>query len=132
MAKRSSIKVTGLGDAITQELTLYHEELTAQVDKISEASIGQLVNMTRSTAPVGARGSFRKSITSKCLVKRKTGNTYVWYVKAPDHRLTHLLVHGHATKDGGRTKADPFLQNALDQVLPEYEAAVERTLHNGK
>ena len=45
----------------------------------------------------------------------------MWYVKAPDHRLTHLLVRGHATKDGGRTKADPFLENALDVVLPEYE-----------
>lgn len=131
MAKRSSIMVTGLGDAITQELTLYHQEVTDQVDRIGEASIKQLANLTRASAPVGARGSFRKNISSKRLVKRKTGSTYVWYVKAPDHRLTHLLARGHATKDGGRTKADPFLQNAVDQVLPEYEAAIERTLKNG-
>jgi hypothetical protein len=132
MAKRTSVKVTGLGDAITQELTMYHQDVTEQVDKISEASIKQLTKLTRATAPVGARGDYRKSIASKLLVKRKTGSTYVWYVKAPNHRLTHLLAHGHATKDGGRTKADPFLQNAVDQVLPEYEAAVERTLKNGK
>lgn len=132
MAKRTSIKVTGLGDAITQELTLYHQDVTDRVDRISEASVKQLAQLTRATAPVGARGSFRKNISSKCLVKRKTGSTYVWYVKAPDHRLTHLLAHGHATKDGGRTKADPFLKNAVDQVLPEYEAAIERTLKNGK
>lgn len=131
MAKRSSIKVTGLGDAITRELTMYHQDVTDRVDRISEASTKQLVKLTRATAPVGARGSFRKNISSKRLVKRKTGSTYVWYVKAPDHRLTHLLAHGHATKDGGRTKADPFLQNAVDQVLPEYEAAIERTLKNG-
>lgn len=132
MAKRTSVKVTGLGDAITQELTMYHQDVTEQVDKISEASIKQLTKLTRATAPVGARGDYRKSIASKLLVKRKTGSTYVWYVKAPNHRLTHLLAHGHATKDGGRTKADPFLQNAVDQVMPEYEAAVERTLKNGK
>jgi hypothetical protein len=101
------------------------------VDRIGEASIKQLAQLTRATAPVGARGSFRKNISSKRLVKRRTGSTYVWYVKAPDHRLTHLLARGHATKDGGRTKADPFLQNAVDQVLPEYEAAIERTLKNG-
>lgn len=132
MAKRSSIKVTGLGDAITQELTLYHQEVTDRVDRIGEVSIKQLANLTRATAPVGARGAYRKSIASKRLVKRATGSTYVWYVKPPNHRLTHLLARGHATKDGGRTKADPFLQNAVDQVLPEYEAAIERTLKNGE
>lgn len=132
MAKKSSIKVTGLGDAITQELTLYHQEVTERVDLISEASIKQLAKMTKATAPVGARGDYKKSISSKRLVKRKTGSTYVWFVKPPNHRLTHLLVHGHETKDGGRTRADPFLQNALDQVLPEYEEAIERTIKNGK
>ena len=132
MAKRTSIQVTGLGDAITQELTLYRQEVTDRVDRIGEESIKQLAKLTKATAPVGARGDFIKSISCKRLVKRATGSTYVWYVKSPNHRLTHLLVHGHATKDGGRTKADPFLQNALDQVLPEYEAAIERTLKDGK
>ena len=55
-----------------------------------------------------------------------------WYVKAPHYRLTHLLVHGHAKKDGGRVQGDPFLQNALDEVLPEYERAVEEGLKNGQ
>lgn len=132
MAKRTSIKVTDLGDAITQELTLYHKDVVARVDKIGEASIKQLAKLTAATAPVGKRGDYRKSISCKRLVKRATGSTYVWYVKSPHHRLSHLLVHGHATKDGGRTKADPFLKNAVDQVLPEYEAAVERTLKNGE
>lgn len=132
MAKRSSIKVTGLGDAITQELTLYHEDVTGRVDRISEESIKHLAKLTKVTAPTGARGDFKKSISSKRLVKRKTGSTYVWYVKPPNHRLTHLLVKGHETRDGDRTRANPFLQNALDEVLPEYEAAVERTLRNGR
>lgn len=131
MAKRSSIKATGLGDAITRELTLYSQETTDRVDKIGLASVRRLAKLTRQTAPEGARGDYKKGITSKVLEKRKTGTTYVWYVKAPNHRLTHLLVHGHATKNGGRTRADPFLQNALDQVLPDYEKAVEEAIKNG-
>lgn len=131
MAKRSSIKITDLGEAITQELTLYHQDITEKVDKLSEATIKQLANVTRATAPTGHRGEFKKSISSKRLVKKKTGSTYVWYVKAPNHRLTHLLVHGHETRDGERTAANPFLQNAVNEILPEYEAAVERTLKNG-
>lgn len=131
MARRSSIKITDLGDAITQELTMYHQEVVEKVDQIGEASIKKLVKLTRATAPVGERGDYRKSITSKRLVRKKTGSTYVWYAKSPNHRLTHLLVHGHETRDGGCTKADPFLQNALDSVLPDYEKNVEEAIKNG-
>lgn len=130
MAK--GINVADLGNAIARELTLYHQDVTEQIDKLSETSVKKLVTLTRQTAPVGKRGDFRKSIASTRLEKKRNGSTYAWYVKPPNHRLTHLLVNGHATKDGGRTKADPFLQNALDVVLPEYETNVERTLKNGK
>lgn len=135
MADKRSIKITGLGEAITQELTLYAQELTQRVDKISQASVREIVRITRDTAPFDARAYHRhyaETIDSKCIKKRATGNTYVWYAKAPGHRLTHLLVKGHATRDGGRARGNPFLQNACNKVLPEYEAAIERTIKNGK
>jgi hypothetical protein len=55
---------------------------------------------------------------------------FTWGAKAPSHRVIHLIVHGHATKGGGRTKGDPFLQNAMDVVLPEYEEAVKEALES--
>lgn len=128
MAK--NIKPQDLGAAIEQELTVYHENVLERVNAAGQEAVKKLVKLTRATAPKGARGSFRKSITSK-EDKKRFGNTYVWGVKSPDYRLTHLLVHGHATRDGGRTKADPFLQNAVDQVLPEYEKNVEEAVQNG-
>lgn len=130
MAK--TIKPGDIGAAIERELTLYHQDVTKKVDKLSESAAKDLVKKTKATAPVGARGSFKKNIASKQVVKGKRGSTYAWYVKAPDYRLTHLLVHGHATRDGGRTKADPFLQNAVDEVLPKYEKDVEEVLKNGE
>jgi hypothetical protein len=126
MAK--SIKPGDLGAAISQELTIYHAEVVEKLDKAGDAAVKDLVKRTKAAAPKGARGSFRRSIASKRLKGDNRGSTYVWYVKPPDHRLTHLLVHGHATKDGGRTKADPFLKNALDVVLPEYEDAVKEAI----
>lgn len=128
MAK--SIKPEDLAGAVEQELTIYHADLVERVSKAGEAAVKKLVQLTKSTAPVGFRGSFKKNISSKLLEKNKRGARYVWFVKPPDHRLTHLLVHGHTTKDGGRTKADPFLQNALDIVLPEYEKAAEEAVKN--
>lgn len=130
MAKK--VTLDSLGDAIAEELTVYHEDVIEAIDKLSETAMKDLVKKTKATAPVGARGSFKKNISSKRLEKTKRGSKHVWYVTAPDHRLTHLLVNGHATKNGGRTKGDPFLQNALSEVLPEYEKAVKEALQNGQ
>lgn len=123
MAK--DVKPGDLGAAIEQELTIYHADVVEQLDKAGAAAVKKLVKLTKASAPEGARGSYKRNIAGKLLKRDENGSTYVWYVKPPDHRLTHLLVRSHATKDGGRTKANPFLKDAVDTVLPEYEKAVE-------
>ena len=124
-----NIKAEDLGSAIGEELTLYAKGVQDGIAAVTTDAMKKLVSKTKATAPKGKRGSFRKNITAD-YASVNGGRTFraTWYVKAPDHRLTHLLVHGHATKDGGRTKADPFLENALDAVLPEYEHAVEEVI----
>lgn len=129
MAK--SVKPSGLGAAIAQELTVYHQDITEKVRNLAEQAAKDLVKKTKATAPKGHRGNFRRNIASKELEKHRNGSTHAWYVKDPDYRLTHLLVHGHETRDGGRTRADPFLANALGEVLPDYEKAVEGAIKNG-
>lgn len=131
--ERRRVRTVRVGDhdidkEIRGALTLYAAEVTESIDAAGASMVKKLVNLTRRSAP-RASGEFAKSIASKT-IKRPSGNVYIWYVKRPHHRITHLLVHGHATRDGGRTKADPFLHNALDQVLPEYEAAVKEALKN--
>lgn len=125
MAK--AIKPADLGKAIEEELTIYHKDVTERINKLSQEAAKTLVKKTKETAPKRT-GSFRKNIASKVLEKSDRGDRYVWYVKAPDHRLTHLLVHGHAKKNGGRVKGDPFLKNALDEVIPAYERDVEEAI----
>ena len=127
MAK--TIKPADLADAIQQELTTYTEGVADRVNTASKSAAEKLKKLTKATAPV-ASGSFRKNIAVKEVDSGHGTKKYIWHVKAPDHRLTHLLVHGHATKNGGRTKADPFLKNALETVLPEYEQAVEEAEQN--
>lgn len=128
----NGIQPEALGRAIEQELTVYHDKVVAEIDKAARKSARRLVEMTQASAPVGKRGKFKNSIASKQLEKTNRGSTYVWYVKPPDHRLTHLLVKGHATRNGGRTRANPFLTDAVDKVLPEFEQTVEDILKNGK
>ena len=126
MAK--TIKPEQLGAALQEELTLYHKEATDRVNAAGKKSMQKLVKLTRASAPAGKRGSFRRSITSTEKQVSSCMKLYTWGAKPPDHRLTHLLVHGHAAKDGGRVPGSPFLQNALDVVLPEYENAVKEAL----
>lgn len=127
----NGIDISELADAIDQTLTIYHANVLERIDKAGEDAMKELVKRTKATAPVGKRQrGFKRSISSKVLERGPRGSKRVWFVKSPDHRLTHLLVHGHATKNGGRTSADPFLQNAVDTVLPEYEAAVEEAIRN--
>lgn len=126
MAKRT-IKPGNLGAAIEKELTIYHESRVEKINARSEEAVKALVKKTKATAPKKT-GDYRKNIASKLLKQSRGGNTYVWYVKPPDHRLTHLLVHPHETVNGGRTTPDPFLQNALDAVLPDYEKSIEEAI----
>jgi hypothetical protein len=133
------IKPGELGAALEEELTIYGEAVNDALAGVISESIDDLVTRTKATAPKKT-GRFRKQIAAeKRQLNRRGGGGLrgqtlraTWYVKAPDYRRTHLLVHGHATRNGGRTKADPFLQNALDAVLPEYERKVEEVLKNGK
>lgn len=124
----SKTKPGDLGAAIENELMLYAQDVEKAVDAAGERAMQKLVRITKATAPKGKRGQFRRKITWTALRGRLGTRTFVWHVKAPDHRLVHLVVHGHATKDGGRTKGNSFLQDALDQVLPEYEREVEEAV----
>lgn len=124
-------KPEGLAAAIQQQLEGYSAAVTEQVNAAGDTSIKKLRKLTKATAPV-ASGSYRKNIAVKEETNARGVKKFIWYVKRPDHRLTHLLVHGHATKNGGRTKADPFLKNAVDSVLPEYEKAVKEAVKNAK
>lgn len=129
-----------LNEQLAEVLTIYSARVNDRLREVTTETMKKLVKETRATAPVGRRhGQYKKNITADYSGTRKSARGLrgqnvkaVWYVKAPDYRLTHLLVKGHATKDGDRTTPNPFLQNALDKVLPEYERAVEEAVQDGQ
>lgn len=122
-----SITPAALVTAIQKELTDYNTEVVEGVNAAGAKAAKKLKKLTKANAPV-ASGSFKRNITIEEETTATGCKKFKWGAKPPDHRLTHLLVHGHATRNGGRTKGDPFLQNALDVVLPEYEKEVEEAI----
>lgn len=126
MANRT-IRIEQLGTAISAVLDGYSKEVKERADQAGEKAVKKLVKLTKASAPVDS-GGFKKNITWTAKPNALGVKEYHWHVKAPDYRLTHLLVHGHANVDGSRTAGDPFLHNALDEVLPEYLEDIEEAM----
>lgn len=124
-----TIRIEQLGAVIGNMVEEYSAAVKERADQAGEKAVKKLVKLTKASAPVDT-GSFKKNITWSVKPNALGVKEHVWHVKAPDYRLTHLLVHGHATVDGGRTSGDPFLQDALDTVLPEYMEDIKEAIEN--
>ena len=129
------VGIEHLSAEIDKELTIYSQEITDGLKQLAKQYSTELVKQTKATAPSGDRKSnkYKDSIKSKKINESARGVTYAWYVdsKNSNYRLTHLIVHGHATRNGGRTKANDFLKKAVDDVESKYLKAVEEVLRNG-
>ena len=120
-----------LTDAGYKMLQDYHKDLSDKLYKVGHKAIKELERKTIDTAPIGKRGEFRPHIASKSSRDRLDRMSHLWYVKAPEYRLTHLLVKGHKLPRGGKTDPNPFLVNALEDVLDDYIEDVEKAIKNG-
>jgi len=123
------ISPENLGSAIVEGLELYRHSVRLTVDRCGAKAINNLARKTKDTAPFNAKHHGRHyvdCIATKKTVDRTNGNTYTWYVKAPCHRLTHLLVDGHRIVDSkgnevGHASPNPFLKNAVEEVTEQYQ-----------
>lgn len=128
-----NICIDDLSDAIEKELMLYAETVLEGVNEKAEKAIKKLVKETKETAPTGnrKRQKYKNSITSKKIDSSINSIAYLWYVKAPNHRLSHLLNNGHALRDGGRYEGTGFITNAEKKIVEEYEKDIEEVIENG-
>lgn len=116
-----------LASAISEQLSAFCEEKVEALNEAGKRAIRKLVNLTKKNAPI-REGNFIKAITYTEKQNFTGDKEFTWGAKSPESRKTHLLVNGHDTVNGGRVPGDPFLENALAQVLPEYEQDVEEVL----
>lgn len=100
------------------------------LEKNAEALETVAKEVTRDLKKAGDFGgtSFRKSIAYEMQTGRKIRVRAKIGAKAPYYRLTHLLEFGHATANGGRTKAFNFVKPINDTVEQRYIAEMERLL----
>jgi len=129
----ANTSIENLPEAIGRELTQYSDQVAKQVKEETLKAMDSLVEKTKATAPVGKRKKhYRANITSRVLSENKRAITTQWYVKGSDYRLSHLLEHGHALRDGGRYEGTGFISKAESEVIERYEKAIEEVCKNGK
>lgn len=128
----ANISIDNLADTINGALTQYNKEVVIGVKKQINSFTSDLVKNTKATAPVSDKRTqhYRDSITQKKLIETDSKLVKLWYVKAPDHRLSHLLNNGHAKKGGGRVEGTHFINKAYDLLEPFYIGAIEEVLKN--
>lgn len=117
-----------LSEEIKKAISEYKNELTESINEIGHETIKQLTNESRRNAPKNT-GSYKRHIAWMSKKNKRSGDiTYTWYVKGESGRLTHLLVNGHALRDGGRVSGNPFLKNAVNNAVDKYEKDIEKTI----
>ena len=123
------ITIDDLADAINERMTVYQSDTARKVLKVTKNTMKRFVKITKQTAP-RRTGKFAKAIRSTVEDSGVVGSKGIWYVGGKEYRLTHLLVNGHQLRQGGRTKGDPFLENALESVADEYIKGIEEAVKN--
>lgn len=128
----NTISINNLSEAINRELKLYSASVVDGVKKVNDEVTKQFVEDTRRDAPRGARSKhYYQFITSKTTYDGPNKKVNLWYVKDPEYRLTHLLKNGHATKNGGRTKAQDFITPNYEKLEKNLEEGVKEVIERG-
>jgi len=106
------------------------QDILREVAKFTDEGIEAVAREAASRAKnsaafVDKSGKLRSSIKAQKGTKKRSENETVWLVRATAPH-SHLIEYGHAmVTPGGRlvghVAAHPFLQPAVDSVMPEAE-----------
>ena len=107
---------TVIGDYLTEYSQSVKEKINKAADDLSKEAIEEL----KSTSPKKT-GKYARAWTGK-----KEGNKII--IHNTKGQLTHLLEHGHALWQGGRTKAFPHIKPVEQKTIKKYEEGVKKAI----
>lgn len=97
-----NISPDDLAAAIAKELMEYADDVTEGVfEAVDEAAnaCNKEIKQHLSKGHGVDTGKYRKAFRLKTTEQTKYNKEKTWYVKSPEHRLTHLLENGHVLRD---------------------------------
>ena len=114
-----TVKVEQLASAINSILADYQGLVQDVLVEAVDATAKETVADLRNTSPKRT-GAYAKGWTQAKTKGGRLAYGKIAYNK-PHYRLTHLLEYGHATRNGGRTKAQPHIAPAEAKAVQDFE-----------
>ena len=126
----ANIPIDKLAESIASTLGKWSTEVEEQIKNAVDDSMKELVDSTKRDAPV-LTGSYKRHISSNVTINKDHEYQKIWYVKAPDYRLTHLLEKGYEKKNGdGRVQPREHIGKNAERIKQQFEIKVREAIEN--
>lgn len=123
------VSVGNLAAAVMKQLNDYSDLCSDNMKDAVKKSAKAVKQEISATAPVGS-GTYAKSWATKNVKETQTSLEITVHSRNR-YQLAHLLEHGHALRNGGRSKAIPHIAPAEEKGVKLLEEEIERSLSNG-
>lgn len=122
----NSIKPKELQKALNEYLKDYVEDITEDVEETTDTLTKEAVQELKDTSPRGKGTRAKPYYKGWTRQKGKTnkGKYIVKIYNRTNYQLTHLLEFGHATRNGGRTRAIPHIRPLEEKYNKLYEQKI--------
>lgn len=121
-----TIKPDDLQKALREYLENYVEDITEDVKDTTDTITKEAVQEIKQTSPRGNESRnkpYYKGWTRQ-KGKENKGRYTIKIHNKTNYQLTHLLEFGHATRNGGRTKAIPHIRPLEEKYNRLYEKRI--------
>jgi len=128
MAAQIRTPIERLDTAINKILTDYADEVAQNVDEVTVkvAQAGATALRASSRQTFGGTGRYAKGWTTTVQRDRAGVTAVIHNAETPG--LPHLLEHGHANRDGGRTPGRAHIAPVEDAVVNAFQEEVASKL----
>ena len=122
----NSIKSEDLQKAVEEYLTEYVEDIEEGVKDTTDTLTKEAVKDLKQESPRGQGTRDKPYYKGWTRQKGKTnkGRYTIKIHNKTNYQLTHLLEFGHATRNGGRTKAQPHIRTIEEKYNKLYEQSI--------
>lgn len=124
------VKPETFAQAVKQYLEIYVEDIEDDVQETADLIGKEAKNELKSTSPRSGIAREKKYYAGWTVKKDKKTKSYyavkVW--NRTNYQLTHLLEFGHATRNGGRTRAIPHIRPVEEKYSKEFLNKLENKI----
>ena len=128
MSSQQRVAIDQLAAAVDKVLEEYGEDVQKNMNDIVKDITKQGAKTLKSQArsAVGGTGKYASGWTSESETGRVSAQGTIYNGSLPG--LTHLLEHGHANRNGGRTPGRVHIATVESALIKEFEQKVKSKL----